>query len=184
MFSYYVKESSINSVTIYAPVGKKFSDGVRKAIVALLDGVSGISIVREASGPIKVIFSDYKGIDLIALIESIVPKEVANKSKVAIEKASKRNAARETVIKHQEASLSNESALKWVRMMFGAMNNHNTAAMIEFLTGNKMSFDGLLNRSASEAMVRHGFIIGTGMEAQYDFEAVKAHFMKSVTYIN
>lgn len=180
-FNYYVKEAAVNSVVVNPPVGKGFSAAERELIIRRLTDVGGLHVVQGTDqGAIRVVFKDYKGVDLVSIIEDALPKKATKKAIKAALDAAKRDAARAKEQARQAAAMSDEATVKWVHGFFGtSMNGYNTASMVEFLLGKSPVFSGLLNHAASEAMVKNGFIKGAGMDAMYDFDALKEHFHQS-----
>ena len=177
-FSYYLKKTSLDKITIMPAVGRKFTDSEFENIKNILENISGIE--TKINGSSISVFSPFRmhsQDDIKNIIEDELPKRI---SKAILEDIIKEKARLERKAKNDErvnkVISSNSRAALWVHNKFGlaCMNNFNKSALIEYLSGATDDFYGMFNHSAGVIALSMGAVV----DGKYDFLILKNQFLE------
>ncbi|ARN69108.1 hypothetical protein FORC36_4591 (plasmid) [Vibrio vulnificus] len=176
-FSYYLRQSALNSLKLLPTVGKKLTDSELNKIQELIEKEEpSLSVKRQGSG-LLITSSNFRlrDGDLSEMVSDCVPKKLTKKELKDAENQEKRKKiAQEKNERIEDTIGSNEKAAKWVEDTFGLanMNNYNKAALIDYITGKEKEFKGMLNRLAGEIAYK----IGAVKDNMYDYSVIKHKF--------
>ncbi|MBC5852754.1 hypothetical protein [Vibrio metschnikovii] len=176
-FSYYLRQSALNSLKLLPTVGKHLSDSELDEIQLLIHKEEpNLSVKRQGAG-LLITSSNFRlrDGDLSEMVSGCVPKRLTKKElKDAENQAKRKKSVQEKNDRIDQTICSNEKAAKWVEDTFGLanINNYNKAALIDYITGKEKEFKGMLNRLAGEIAYK----IGAVKDNMYDYSVIKQKF--------
>ena len=176
-FSYYLRQSALNSVKLLPTVGKKLSDTELDEIQSLINKEEPTLSVNRKGAGLLIISSNFSLSDgeLSDMVSDCVPKRLTQKELKSYQKQTK--SAKSVQEKNEginQKIYSNEKGIKWFEEIFGIanMNSYNKAALIDYITGKDKEFKGILNFSAGEIAYKMGAV----KDNMYDYSVIKQKF--------